>query len=122
MAISSVVLVSLCDKDLILSLWITVEFSYRALDKSGHQPLTFVKLIGQKPGYIARPGLKLKEKLMEAKKYIGKVLSDGHLSLPKDTAKNIEAMRAEIIVIRHTCAGAAQFLAEHFNIGPGYLQ
>jgi len=34
----------------------------------------------------------------------------------KDTAKNIEAMRAEIMVIRHTCAGAAQFLAEHTNM------
>lgn len=26
---------------------------------------------------------------MEVKKFIGKVLSDGHLSLPEDTAKNV---------------------------------
>jgi aspartate carbamoyltransferase catalytic subunit len=34
----------------------------------------------------------------------------------KDTVKNIEAMRAEIIVIRHTCAGAPHFLAKHTNM------
>lgn len=33
----------------------------------------------------------------------------------KDTARNIEAMRAEIIVIRHSCAGAAHFLAKCVN-------
>lgn len=33
----------------------------------------------------------------------------------KDTARNIEAMRAEIIVIRHSCAGAPHFLAKHVN-------
>ncbi len=33
----------------------------------------------------------------------------------KDTARNIEAMRAEIIVIRHSCAGAPHFLAKHAN-------
>ena len=30
----------------------------------------------------------------------------------KDTAKNLEAMHADIIVLRHSSAGAAQFLAE----------
>ena len=33
----------------------------------------------------------------------------------KDTARNIEAMRAEIIVMRHSCAGAPHFLAKHVN-------
>lgn len=33
----------------------------------------------------------------------------------KDTVRNIEAMRAEIIVIRHSCAGAPHFLAKHVN-------
>jgi aspartate carbamoyltransferase catalytic subunit len=33
----------------------------------------------------------------------------------KDTARNIEAMRAEIIVVRHSCAGAPHFLAKHVN-------
>ncbi len=34
----------------------------------------------------------------------------------KDTVQNIEAMRAEIIVIRHSCAGSPHFLAEHTNM------
>lgn len=43
----------------------------------------------------------------------------------KDTAQNIEAMRAEIIVIRHSCAGAPQFLsnctnAAVINAGDGF--
>jgi aspartate carbamoyltransferase catalytic subunit len=32
-----------------------------------------------------------------------------------DTAKNIEAMRAEMIVMRHSCAGAPHFLAKHVS-------
>jgi aspartate carbamoyltransferase catalytic subunit len=34
----------------------------------------------------------------------------------KDTVKNIEAMRAEILVIRHSCSGAPHFLAQHTNM------
>jgi aspartate carbamoyltransferase catalytic subunit len=30
----------------------------------------------------------------------------------KDTARNLEAMRAEMVVIRHSCAGAPHFLAQ----------
>ena len=33
----------------------------------------------------------------------------------KDTAKNLEALLADIIVLRHSSAGAAQFLAERLN-------
>src|SRR6476620_5041102 len=33
----------------------------------------------------------------------------------KDTAKNLEAMQADIIVLRHSSAGAAQFLAERLE-------
>jgi len=33
----------------------------------------------------------------------------------KDTAKNLEALQADIIVIRHSSAGAAQFLAERLD-------
>lgn len=32
-----------------------------------------------------------------------------------DTAKNIEAMNPDIIVIRHSCSGAPQLLARHIN-------
>jgi len=35
---------------------------------------------------------------MEAKKFIGKVLPDGHLSLPEDTAKRIGAI-FEVILL-----------------------
>lgn len=43
----------------------------------------------------------------------------------KDTARNIEAMRAEIIVIRHSCSGAPHFLAGQvkgsvINAGDGF--
>src|SRR5580693_9778081 len=33
----------------------------------------------------------------------------------KDTAKNLEALHADIIVLRHSSAGAAQFLAERLG-------
>ena len=33
----------------------------------------------------------------------------------KDTAKNLEALHADILVLRHSSAGAAQFLAERLN-------
>jgi aspartate carbamoyltransferase catalytic subunit len=33
----------------------------------------------------------------------------------KDTARNLEALHADIIVLRHSSAGAAQFLAERLN-------
>src|SRR5476649_2871268 len=33
----------------------------------------------------------------------------------KDTAKNLEALHADIIVLRHSSAGAAQFLAERLD-------
>mgnify|MGYP001003416405 CR=1 FL=1 len=33
----------------------------------------------------------------------------------KDTARNIEALHADLIVLRHSSAGAAQFLAERLN-------
>src|SRR5579871_3609296 len=33
----------------------------------------------------------------------------------KDTAKNLEAMHADVIVLRHSSAGAAQFLAERLE-------
>ena len=33
----------------------------------------------------------------------------------KDTAKNLEALLADVIVLRHSSAGAAQFLAERLN-------
>src|SRR5580698_8218362 len=33
----------------------------------------------------------------------------------KDTAKNLEAVHADIIVLRHSSAGAAQFLAERLD-------
>ncbi|MES2569948.1 MAG: aspartate carbamoyltransferase catalytic subunit [Verrucomicrobiota bacterium] len=33
----------------------------------------------------------------------------------KDTAKNLEALHADIIVLRHSSAGASQFLAERLN-------
>ena len=33
----------------------------------------------------------------------------------KDTAKNLEALLADIIVLRHSSAGAAQFLAERLD-------
>lgn len=33
-----------------------------------------------------------------------------------DTGKNIEALKADIIVIRHNCSGAAMMLARHVNI------
>lgn len=43
----------------------------------------------------------------------------------KDTAKNIEAMKTDMIVMRHTCAGAAKFLSERvassvINAGDGF--
>ena len=33
-----------------------------------------------------------------------------------DTGKNIEALKADIIVVRHNCSGAAAMLAKHVNI------
>jgi len=33
-----------------------------------------------------------------------------------DTGKNIEALKADIIVVRHNCSGAASMLARHVNI------
>ncbi len=33
-----------------------------------------------------------------------------------DTGKNIEALKADIIVVRHNCSGAAAMLARHVNI------
>ena len=33
-----------------------------------------------------------------------------------DTGKNIEALKADIIIIRHNCSGAAAMLARHVNI------
>ncbi len=33
----------------------------------------------------------------------------------KDTARNLHALHADIIVLRHSCAGAAQFLAERLE-------
>jgi aspartate carbamoyltransferase catalytic subunit len=33
-----------------------------------------------------------------------------------DTGKNIEALKADIIVVRHNCSGAAALLARHVNI------
>ncbi len=35
----------------------------------------------------------------------------------KDTAKNLEALAADLIVLRHTAAGAPQFLAERLRAG-----
>jgi aspartate carbamoyltransferase catalytic subunit len=35
----------------------------------------------------------------------------------KDTAKNLEALAADLIVLRHSAAGAAQFLAERLRAG-----
>ena len=34
----------------------------------------------------------------------------------KDTAKNLQALHADIIVIRHSSAGAAKFLADRLNV------
>jgi aspartate carbamoyltransferase catalytic subunit len=33
-----------------------------------------------------------------------------------DTGKNIEALKADIIIVRHNCSGAASMLARHVNI------
>jgi len=33
-----------------------------------------------------------------------------------DTGKNIEALKADIIIVRHNCSGAAEMLARHVNI------
>jgi aspartate carbamoyltransferase catalytic subunit len=33
-----------------------------------------------------------------------------------DTGKNIEALKADIIIVRHNCSGAAAMLASHVNI------
>jgi len=33
-----------------------------------------------------------------------------------DTGKNIEALKADVIVVRHNCSGAASMLARHVNI------
>lgn len=43
----------------------------------------------------------------------------------RDTARNIEAMRAEMIIMRHSCAGSPHFLSQHvsasvINAGDGF--